>query len=90
MPQIPDALINEIHDGNCVAFVGAGFSPTVIPPWGELLSKLATQSEVATDIENHVASLVHKGSAHAFDEAAQVLINRLPGAWLRVPMTTHR
>ena len=26
MILIEDALINEIHDGNCVAFVGAGFS----------------------------------------------------------------
>jgi len=77
MLQIPDALINEIHDGNCGAFVGAGFSAAVIPPWGELLSKLATQSEVATDIKSHVESLVHKGSAHAFDEAAQVLEDHL-------------
>ena len=77
MRQIPDALINEIHDGKCVAFVGAGFSAAVIPPWGKLLSELATQSGVATEIRKHVASLVHKGSAHAFDEAAQVLEDHL-------------
>ncbi|MDA0334275.1 MAG: SIR2 family protein [bacterium] len=75
--QIPDALVNEIHDGNCVAFVGAGFSAAVIPPWGKLLTALATQSAVETDVENHVASLVLKGSAHAFDEAAQVLEDHL-------------
>jgi len=75
--RIPDALVNEIHDGNCVAFVGAGFSATVIPPWGELLRQLATQSASGTDVENHVENLVLRGSAHAFDEAAQVLEDHL-------------
>ena len=75
--QIPGALINEIHDGNCVAFVGAGFSAAVIPPWGELLRGLATESAVGDDVEDHVESLVLKGSAHAFDEAAQVLEDQL-------------
>ena len=77
MVQPPQDLISEIEAGNCVAFVGAGFSATVIPPWGELLSELAVRSEVATNINNHVASLVEKGSAHAFDEAAQVLEDHL-------------
>lgn len=77
MTQIPESLIREIHDGNCVAFVGAGFSAAVVPPWGELLNELATKTDVAPDIEKHVASLVRKGSAHAFDEAAQVLEDHL-------------
>ena len=77
MHQIPDALIGEIHDGNCVAFVGAGFSASVIPPWGKLLNDLAVRSSAATDVANHVESLVQKGSAHAFDEAAQVLEDHL-------------
>ena len=75
--QIPDALIGEIHDGNCVAFVGAGFSASVIPPWGKLLNDLAARSSAAADVANHVGSLVQKGSAHAFDEAAQVLEDHL-------------
>ena len=75
--QIPDALIGEIHDGNCVAFVGAGFSASVIPPWGKLLNDLAARSSAAADVENHVGSLVKKGSAHAFHAAAQVLEDHL-------------
>ena len=75
--QIPDALISEIHEGNCVAFVGAGFSAAVIPPWGKLLNELAARSAAAPDVANHVGSLVQKGSAHAFDEAAQVLEDHL-------------
>jgi hypothetical protein len=77
MTQIPEGLVNEIHDGNCVAFVGAGFSAAVIPPWGQLLKDLASHSAVEADIAQHVGALVVKGSAHAFDEAAQVLEDHL-------------
>ena len=75
MIHVPTPLITQIHAGNCVAFVGAGFSATVIPPWGKLLSELARSS--TTDIQNHVTSQVRKGSAHALDEAAQVLQDHL-------------
>ena len=75
MTHVPTSLITEIHAGNCVAFVGAGFSATVIPPWGKLLSELARSS--TTDIQHHVTSQVRKGSAHALDEAAQVLQDHL-------------
>ena len=75
MTHVPTSRITEIHAGNCVAFVGAGFSATVIPPWGKLLSELARSS--TTDIQNHVTSQVRKGSAHALDEAAQVLQDHL-------------
>ena len=61
----------------CVAFVGAGFSAAVIPPWAELLRGLATESAVGEDVEDHVESLVLKGSAHTFDEADQVLEDQL-------------
>ena len=47
----------------------------MIPPWGKLLSELARSS--TTDIQNHVTSQVRKGSAHALDEAAQVLQDHL-------------
>ena len=75
MTHVPTPLITAIHAGHCVAFVGAGFSATVIPPWGKLLSELARSS--TTDIQNHVTSQVRKGSAHALDEAAQVLQDHL-------------
>ena len=54
MTHVPTPLITEIHAGNCVAFVGAGFPATVIPPWGKLLSELVRSS--TTDIQNHVTS----------------------------------
>ena len=75
MIHVPTSLITEIHAGNCVAFVGAGFPATVIPPWGKLLSELARSS--TTDIQNHLTSQGPQRSAHALDEAAQVLQDHL-------------
>ena len=31
--EIPKGLVDEINAGECVAFVGAGFSGVVVPPW---------------------------------------------------------
>jgi hypothetical protein len=49
------------------------FFASVIPAWGKLLNELAARSSAAADVAKHVGRLVQKGSAHAFDEAAQVL-----------------
>jgi len=39
--DIPHGLIDAIKQGNCVAFVGAGFSvPAGMPGWGKLLSNI--------------------------------------------------
>ncbi len=43
--NIPQKLINEIRSGNCVAFVGAGFSVPTIPPWNMLLKNIASRIE---------------------------------------------
>jgi hypothetical protein len=37
---VPKRLVEEIVQGRCVAFVGAGFSQPVVPTWVELLRKL--------------------------------------------------
>lgn len=39
--SIPPALVESIRNGNCVAFVGAGFSAPALPPWSKLLKELA-------------------------------------------------
>jgi len=41
LPTAPQPLTEEIRAGNCVAFVGAGFSAPVIPGWISLLRGLA-------------------------------------------------
>lgn len=40
---IPDALITEIDEGTCVAFVGAGFSAPAVPEWSSLLETVAAR-----------------------------------------------
>ncbi len=40
-PVIPAELVRSIRDGNCVAFVGAGFSAPAVPGWSDLLERMA-------------------------------------------------
>jgi len=71
---LPAPLIESIHAGNCVAFLGAGFSiPAGLPGWGELLSGMATHEKVPVEVRAHVLHLVEGGSAHSLDQAAQTL-----------------
>ena len=67
-----DALADEIVEGRCVAFVGAGFSAAVCRQWGDLLAA------VAADVRDesaraHVEALVATGTARSFEMAAQLL-----------------
>jgi hypothetical protein len=73
LQQIPPELVREINAGNCVAFVGAGFSAAAnLPSWAQLLARLATEAG-NEEVVAHVQACIQRGSAHAFDEAAQVL-----------------
>lgn len=72
--EIPKGLTSAIQDGQCVAFVGAGFSAAAnLPPWGKLLELIAATEGVPDDVRAHVATKVKEGGGHALDEAAQVL-----------------
>jgi hypothetical protein len=70
--SLPEHLVHEILAGNCVAFVGAGFSaPAKLPTWPELLTTLAEPLDA--DLKGHVMRLVARGNSDAFEQAAQVL-----------------
>ena len=78
MRNIPDHLINEILVGNCVAFVGAGFSAPAVPNWDALLSDIAADSKVSASTEEQVKKLLEHdrlSSRGTFDReaAAQIL-----------------
>jgi transcriptional regulator with XRE-family HTH domain/CheY-like chemotaxis protein len=76
--DVPRHLSEEIVAGNCVAFVGAGFSGAAkLPDWGKLLALVAARSGVSKDARTHVAERVKRRSAYALDEAAQVLEDEL-------------
>lgn len=80
MSKVPGGLVDEINRGNCVAFVGAGFSAAAgLPGWGALLKGLAGTEGVDPDLRAHVVQLADNpaASAHALDQAAQMLADQL-------------
>jgi hypothetical protein len=77
LPRMPSPLVDAVLSGNCVAFVGAGFSAAAqLPGWGGLLLKVADALRGPAH-RDHVRRLVSRGSAHALDEAAQFLEDHL-------------
>ncbi|MCX5746455.1 MAG: SIR2 family protein [Proteobacteria bacterium] len=42
----PDALVESILNGRCIAFVGAGFAAAVTPSWEKLLRSLSARLQV--------------------------------------------
>ncbi|MEQ9320031.1 MAG: hypothetical protein RIF41_12785, partial [Polyangiaceae bacterium] len=47
MLDVPASLVDAVLAGRCVAFVGAGFSATVVPTWERLLELVAEQEDVS-------------------------------------------
>jgi transcriptional regulator with XRE-family HTH domain len=75
---VPRELVREIHAGNCVAFVGAGFSgASQLPDWRTLLREIARRGSLAETTRSHVEERVETGSAHALEEAAQMLEDQI-------------
>jgi hypothetical protein len=74
---VPDELVKAIREGNCIAFVGAGFSgASRLPGWAALLEAILEagkeglesrgEAEVVRDIEDMI-------KARKFEQAAQAL-----------------
>jgi hypothetical protein len=83
MVSVPAGLVGEINRGNCVAFVGAGFSLAAgVPSWKDLLVRLAETEGVDATLRDHVRTLVERpaASAHDLDQAAQMLVDELTQA----------
>jgi hypothetical protein len=81
-PLFDEAVLSRLTEtllaGNCVAFVGAGFSAAAkLPKWGELLLKIAGESELSTQETREIGALVERGSAHAYERAAQMLRDKV-------------
>jgi len=77
-PRIPGGLIAAIRAGRCVTFVGAGFTgASRLPDWASLLRELVDRPEVDPGLRAYVGSRLKEKTAHAFDEAAQVLQDAL-------------
>lgn len=73
--RCPEHLAAEIAAGNCVAFVGAGFSAAAkLPDWTSLLKRLATEAELKVEVDRALSE--HEGSEGRY-LAAQLLEDKL-------------
>lgn len=73
-PQVPGQLAGAILSGDCVAFVGAGFSAAGgLPDWKSLLENILAEATGINVVAEYIHGLISHGTAHALDEAAQAL-----------------
>jgi hypothetical protein len=73
---LPAELVSAIREGNCIAFVGAGFSGAAkFPGWVQLLEKLT--SHVGPDLRAHLQQRLSKPTGDVLEEVAQVLEDEL-------------
>jgi hypothetical protein len=70
--DIPDELIADIHNGECVAFVGAGFSQPVMPGWSQLLRGVAESALDVNDLPR-INALIEHGRSKDLEAVAQTL-----------------
>lgn len=90
MLNVPDGLINSIKSGNCVAFIGAGFSvPAKLPTWAELLRKILDKvehekllkigqpSELLDFLRTKISAAYATGNSEIYDLVAQLLEDNL-------------
>ncbi|MBW2456372.1 MAG: SIR2 family protein [Deltaproteobacteria bacterium] len=75
--ELPGPLVDAILEGRCVAFVGAGFSATVIPAWTDLLENLASHPRLGQDARGKLSELIASGEQMSFEAAAQLLVQQL-------------
>ena len=77
LDPIPQHLIDSISSGNCVAFVGAGFSiPANLPSWSELLNGIIDDVECnvskpgvyGSDIDQELIDFLRKTTKKASDQ----------------------
>lgn len=85
--EIPRHLLDEIRKGQCVAFIGAGFSMAAhLPSWGALLNNVLNAEvtlsyfkdhETQKDLPVYLKQLVAEGGADNFEMVAQILEDEL-------------
>lgn len=82
--QVPEHLRTAIKEGNCVAFVGAGFSGAArLPGWGALLTAILergkAEEKLGDKIAKDIEKLIEQATASSFDRAAQIMEDKCGG-----------
>lgn len=80
--KVPQGLVDAINSGNCVAFVGAGFSAAArLPGWKDLLLAIldrGVEDEKINDtMKGEIANMIQEGSSSSLDRSAQIMEDRL-------------
>lgn len=75
--DLPARLIDEIVSGNCIAFIGAGFTAPAVPQWRSLLAELADAELGDPAIARGVHAMIEGGSSRDLGAAAQTLRDSL-------------
>ena len=71
--ELPRELVDSILAGECVAFVGAGFSAGVAPGWQQLLTGLVQQLDPPNAALAQLIAALEPGNALALEAAGQML-----------------
>ena len=71
--NLPPHLIEEITAGNCVAFVGAGFSALSVPPWKELIRRIAEDGALDPEPSDAAQALLDEDKPNSLEAAAQIV-----------------
>lgn len=82
MLVVPERLRSEIVSGNCVAFVGAGFSATLVPGWADLLRELAGELDREALVARVLGDRPRRPRSDALEAAAQMLRDADPEAFI--------
>lgn len=80
--RVPRNLLKAVQEGNCIAFVGAGFSAAAgLPGWAALLhgmnEKGKSSGKLSAVISKEITETIGEGTSGAFDRAAQMLEDRM-------------
>ena len=75
--DLPARLIDEIVSGNCIAFIGAGFTAPAVPQWRSLLAELADAELGDPAVARGVHAMIEGGSSRDLGAAAQTLRDSL-------------
>lgn len=79
VPPIDPRLMDAIRDGNCVAFVGSGFSAAAgLPQWTQLIRDLAADATVGSrELVRSLLDAHPEPSTRELEMAAQLLFDAL-------------
>ena len=80
-------VISKIKDGNCIAFIGAGFTAPAVRTWSEVLDQLKTTPILDKRVKNQLSRLLElpkeEGALFDREAAAEIIEDKLGNNFVR-------